>query len=83
MIEKRLRAIASIILATLWLAACTPSASPMVVPTLTPQVIQTQTASREAKVQSVAIQMMNTDPTQVQALVRGVLTEACAKLGES
>lgn len=27
--------------------------------------------------------MMNTDPTQVQAIVRGVLTEACAKLGES
>lgn len=27
--------------------------------------------------------MMNTDPTQVQANVRGVLTEACAKLGES
>jgi hypothetical protein len=42
-----------------------------------------QTTTREAQVQSVEIQVMNTDSLQVNALVRGSLTESCATLGQS
>lgn len=39
--------------------------------------------SREAQVQSVEIQTLQTDPTQINAVVHGNLTESCATLGES
>jgi len=42
-----------------------------------------QTTSREAQVQSVEIQTLTTNPPQVNAIVRGNLTESCATLGES
>ena len=83
MVKQLLRAIASIILVTLWLAACAPSANPTAVPTLTSPVIQTQTVSREAQVHGVEIQITNTTPAQVTAVIRGHLTESCATLGES
>jgi hypothetical protein len=78
-----LQAILLVGLIALVLAACAPAASPAVVPTSTPQVIQTQTVSREAQVHGVEIQMTNFAPVQVNALVRGHLTESCATLGES
>lgn len=61
------------------LAACLPvgsSAGPIITP-------QPQTASREAQVQSVEIQIMQANPLQVNAVVRGNLTESCATLGDS
>lgn len=42
-----------------------------------------QTTAREAQVQSVQIQVMSTEPPQVNAIVRGNLSESCATLGES
>jgi hypothetical protein len=59
-------------------AACAPAVQPTAVPT--GQVIPTQFASREAQVQSVEVKA---DAAQVSAVVRGILTESCAKLGES
>jgi Ig-like domain-containing protein len=50
----------------------TPDASPVPQPT-----------TREAQVQSVQIQAMDTDPLQINAVVRGNLTQACATLGQS
>src|SRR5512139_3621711 len=68
----------------------TPMQSPCLTPARpptgqvpTPQVIPTQFASREAQVQNVEIQTSNADPAQVNAVVHGILTEACAKLAES
>jgi len=63
----------------LTLAACSP-ASNSAEPTVTPQ---PQTASREAQVQSVEIQIMQTNPPQVNAIVHGNLTASCATLGNS
>ena len=65
------------------LAACVPAINLTIVPTSTPQAIQTQMVSREAQVQSVEIQIADTTPVQVNAVVRGNLTESCTTLGES
>jgi len=61
------------------LAACSPVDNPTD-PTITPQ---SQTASREAQVQIVEIQIMQENPLQVNAVVRGNLTESCATLDDS
>ena len=79
-----LRIASAVFLMLLILTACAP-ASPIPIsstssPTATPE---PQVASRAAQVQSVDIQIMNSDPAQVNAVVRGNLTEACAALGES
>jgi hypothetical protein len=85
--NKLLQTIPLVILVMLSLVACVPAINPTIVsatvPASTPQGIQTQTASREAQVQSVEIQVMNNVPVQVNAVVRGNLTESCATLGES
>ena len=77
------KAIFSVSLIALVLVACAPAVNPTTVLTSTPQVLQTQTVSREAQVHGVEIQMTNTPPVQVNAVVRGHLTESCATLGES
>ena len=77
------KSIFSVSLIALVLTACAPAINPTLVPTLTPEVIQTQTVGREAQVHSVEIQMTNTAPAQVSAVVCGHLTESCAVLGES
>ena len=77
------KAIFSVSLIALVLVACAPAVNPTTVLTSTPQVLQTQTVSREAQVHGVEIQMTNTTPVQVNAVVRGHLTESCATLGES
>jgi len=48
-------------------------------PTLTPSAPM----RREAQIQSVETQLTNTSPVQVNAIVRGNLTESCAVLGET
>ena len=66
------------------LTACAPAGPVAVGSTSSPTAtIEPQTARREAQVQSVEIQMTNTAPAQVNAIVRGNLTESCATLGES
>src|SRR5574341_199782 len=78
-----LKAISLASLIVLVVTACAPAVNPTVVPTLTTQTLPTQTVSREAQVHGVEIQITNTAPVQVSAVVRGNLTESCATLGES
>lgn len=70
-------AIASILI-SLVVGACVPLAPATSTPTATPA-----TTQREAQVQSVVIQILDSDPPQVNAVVRGNLTESCATLGQS
>lgn len=69
------------------LTACIPVSSVVSIPTIAPasttQEKQSPTAVRETQVQSVVIQFMQTDPVQVNAIVRGNLTESCAKFGDT
>jgi hypothetical protein len=72
------------------LTACLPAVPttvvevpPTMVVTPTIQVTEVQPSVREAQVQNVEIQMTGTNPVQVNAIVRGNLTESCAVLGES
>ncbi|MGE5248899.1 MAG: NBR1-Ig-like domain-containing protein [Bacteroidota bacterium] len=65
------------------LSACAPATGAAPVLTSTPRIIPTEFSSREAQVQRVEIQTTGNEPAQVNAVVRGLLTEACAKLGES
>ena len=85
MIQNFLQTIALVTLVMLFLVACAPAINPTVVPTTapasTPRVIQTQTANREAQVESVEIQILNTNPAQINAIVHGKLTESCATIG--
>ena len=66
------------------LIGCAPAApaisSPTAIPSLTPEI---HTATSEAQVQRVEIQISNANPPQVNAVVSGNLTESCAVLGES
>ena len=65
------------------LAACSP-AVPAPLPTVMPSATSVpQPVSREAIVQSVDVQVASSTPVQVSAVVRGMLTESCASLGES
>lgn len=81
------RAVSFISLIAFGVAACAPVVRPVTVPPTqpgaSPQVIPTQWASREAKVESVNVHVPAGDHVQVHATVRGSLTESCAKLGES
>lgn len=87
MTKKYVKSAAWIALALLLLTSCASSVSSTAVPTAqahpTPQATQPQLTSREAQVQSVEIQTLNTDPVQINAFVHGSLTESCATLGES
>jgi len=68
------------------LTACAPSVQASDTKDGTPvNITSTPVApvSREAQVQSVDAQISNTIPVQVNAVVRGNLTEACAVLGET
>ena len=65
------------------LSACAPVARPdpgIESPTLQ---VTPQTTVRPAQVQSVDIQVMDTNPPQVNAVVRGSLSESCATLAPS
>ena len=70
----------SILAIGLILAACAPVARPTSVvdaPT------GGQSSTRPAPVESVQIQILDRSPVQVNALVRGHLTESCATLGNA
>jgi len=85
--NKILQTMALLTFITVLLTSCAspvnPTAAPTTQPDLTPQAIQTLTTSREAQVQNVQIQALQTNPPQINAVVHGNLTESCAALGES
>jgi hypothetical protein len=89
-LKKSLKLLLFIGLSALVLTACiagVPATSVQPEPTIDPsptiQATQTQAVKREAQVQQVEIQQIGTDLAQVNAVVRGNLTESCATLGES
>ena len=79
--------VSMLVLMILVLSACGPTSAaaglPTESPTRTLQPAQTQSDPREAQVQSVEIQFMQTDPVQVNAIVRGHLTESCATFADT
>jgi len=85
--NKILQITAAIAFITVLLTSCASPVNPTTAPTTqidpTPQATQPPLKSREAQVQSVEIQTLQTDPPQINAVVRGSLTESCATLGES
>jgi len=85
--NKILQIMALITFITMLLMSCAAPVNPTAAPTAqtdpTSQTVPTQITSREAQVQSVEIQTLPTDPLQINAVVHGNLTEACATLGES
>jgi hypothetical protein len=64
------------------LTGCSPVLSLGGVPIVYPSPVP-QTASREAQVQSVQLQVSSGEHPQVNAVVRGNLSESCAVLGQS
>ena len=64
------------------LTACAP-AVPVPGVASSPSASPTQTTTRPAPVESVEVQISQSDPSRVSALVRGHLTESCATLGAS
>ncbi len=72
-----------IIVIALVLPACAPLVRLSNEPNSATPEPQGQVAVREAPVQSVDIEVMNTNPVQVNAIVKGSLTESCARLGDS
>jgi len=83
-LRKLLKTAALICVIALVLIGCTPALSPTDAPTVIPSSTpERQMTSREAQVQSVVIQTLQTNPPQINAVVRGNLTESCATLGES
>ena len=81
--KMHLKTISLASLIILVLTACAPFINATVVPTSTSQAIQPQTVSREAQVQSVEIQILNTNLAQINAVVHGKLTESCSTVGWS
>ena len=73
-----------LVLLVVAMTACTPvtRVASFTDSTPVPQATQAQTAVREAQVQNVEIQIPKADPRHINAVVRGKLTEACAKLGD-
>ncbi len=83
MYKKMLRMMLLFGLLAMILSACSLAGnSPTLPATLPVPTSQTQTDRREAQVQSVEIQVLQTDPIQVKAIINGSLTESCATLGE-
>jgi Ig-like domain from next to BRCA1 gene/WD40-like Beta Propeller Repeat len=68
------------------LAACTPITGVVAIattpPNATPQQLPTQESIREAQITNVDVQLMQSSPVQVNAIVNGNLTESCATLIE-
>ncbi len=73
------------VLLVLLLTACTPvfsvsGGAPVVIATVTPQPVVTQKTVQDAQVESVEIRARPGDASQVDAIVRGRLPDACTKL---
>jgi hypothetical protein len=86
MSKKLFQPVSIIVLIALALSACgtiaTPD-SPAIIPSPTSQSAQPLPVSRDAQVRSLEIQFQEGVPVQVNAIVRGSLTESCAVLGET
>ncbi len=83
--KKSLLVTTLLILFGLVLSACIPVVPVMNVgglPTAAPT-SPAEPVTREAQVQSVSIQVIQGNPLQVNAVVRGNLSQACARLGQS
>lgn len=83
--KKSLYVTILVVLFGLVLSACIPVIPVMDVgglPTVQPT-SEPQSTTREAQVQSVQIQVMGSNPQQINAVVRGSLTQSCARLGQS
>src|SRR5512141_862729 len=73
-----------ILLLILGLVACSPAAPATPAPTTIAWTTPVQSlAKREAQVQTVEVQISQSNPPQVSAVVHGNLAESCASLGES
>jgi len=86
--NKILQITALITFITMLSMSCASPVNPTAAPTIPvdptlPVAQPPQLTSREAQVQSVEIQNLNTNPVQINAVVHGNLTESCATLGES
>jgi hypothetical protein len=68
----------------LQLIGCAPASTPADAPSavLSPA-SQARMTSHEAQVQSIEIQVLQSNPLQINAVIHGTLTESCASLGES
>lgn len=67
------------------MTACMPvtRVASFIEPTPAHQTAQTQTASREAQVESVDIEILKSDPVQINAVASVKLPDACTTLGDS
>jgi hypothetical protein len=87
MLKKLLLITLLLCVSVLAMTACMPVAREASFPatnwTPIPQATQAQTASREVQIESIEVQVLKSDPVQINAVVTGDLTEACAKLGDS
>jgi len=85
--NKILQIITLVTVITVLSTSCASPVNMTVAPTAhtdpTPQATQLQLASREAQVQSIEIQTLQTAPLRINAVVHGNLTESCATLSES
>ena len=85
MLKKLLPGLSLLGLLILVMTACVPvtRVASFTDPTPAPQTTQTLTASREAQVESVDIEILKSDPVQINAVASGKLSDACTTLGDS
>ncbi len=85
MLKKLLPGLSLLGLLILVMTACVPvtRVASFTDSTSVPQTTQPQTAVREAQVQSVEIQILKSDPVQINAVARVRLPDACTTLGDS
>ena len=84
MLEKLLPGPSLLGLLVFVMTACVPvtRVASFTDPTPAPQTRQTQTASREAQVESVDIEILKSDPVQINAVASVRLPDACTTLGD-
>ena len=84
MLKKLLLIISLLCLAVLLMTACQPGSAPIPTATANPATsVPTSTpAIREAQVDNIDVQILESFPVQINVIARGQLTEACAQLGD-
>ena len=85
MLKKFSPTILLFVLIVTLMTACTPvtSVASFTDPTPAPQTTGTQTTGREAQVDSVDIEILKSDPVQINAVASVRLPDACTTLGDS
>jgi len=85
MLKKLLPSLSLLGLLILVMTACVPvtRVASFTDPTPAPQTAQPQTAVREAQVESVDIEILKSDPVQINAVASVKLPDACTTLGDS